>query len=738
MKKARRSNENGSILLLAICFMAIATIITGATVAIVNDSSTASFNYYNEKQAYYTASTCLDAFIEYVEDANYKGTALSALAEANTSGPVLIDGESDMDNLGNCNISVKYYNAEKTMLVVTATADVNGTQSSMSAYYAVKNKTVSKKLQNAIEASGGTLFKFSLQVVGDVTCNDGGTMDNQTTIIGCLRNEGNLVMGNNGGWIDKSVEGGETFLTTTGSLITQMNGEPKFQPITNPGYIAVGEKLILRQHAIFGTLDKDKKPTSLTMDLYAHGIYFGGFNKNEPLDKLFAASRGEFSGCNASNTVVNGNIYSFYKYNEDGSRDTMLNAMVCVGMASNTATLNVYGNVYAEGGFVSKSQNGVIINGDLHLGPDMKDKQLQILGTSKLQMNGNIYYDAKNMSSAEVSALLSHISTKVNFASGKSAVAGTFTQPVAYKSVKIEEETWNYASVEDIVTSDDAFNNGKYIGACGTGISSMSKNTSSVPLGKEIFGNNTEFYYVTQSCMADIDLDKKKILIDVDKADKDIVFVLPNNLNVQNKLDIIVKNDNEKHFCYIVTDEISKTSKIKPILKFSHTDIMSYYTWKQMVKGGKSLNTTAYVDDDDNYLNVLNNNSIFTPKQGRIFFMVANGGSVTIDNDSVLECTLYGPNAVLDAKAGGRQLALVTKLSQNITDPSGSTSNSITIQEKTNSIKIAYIGAGVFKDFTFSEQRGALYQCPADGNAVSKTAPKSDDKTTFFDHYEKR
>ena len=59
-----RSNKDGSVLLAVITIMSFAAVLSATAFSFVQQASNQSYRNYNEKQAYYTASTCLETFVD--------------------------------------------------------------------------------------------------------------------------------------------------------------------------------------------------------------------------------------------------------------------------------------------------------------------------------------------------------------------------------------------------------------------------------------------------------------------------------------------------------------------------------------------------------------------------------------------------------------------------------------------------------------------------------------------------
>ena len=176
-------------------------------------------------------------------------------------------------------------------------------------------------------------------------------------------------------------------------------------------------------------------------------------------------------------------------------------------------------------------------------------------------------------------------------------------------------------------------------------------------------------FIVTDNCYIDR-LDNQKILIDLDTAKKDIIVVLKNGGETVNQNVILVKNEDTNpdksgaRFCYFVSDsgvgnvedqysssgEVSqydhKTFRQNPTFTFGGSnaivmDLQSFlhcnvYTDSAAKGNGGSLNPTSIKDDQ---------HPGYQLKSNYIVFLITEGGTLTCNQNTLLEASVYMPRA---------------------------------------------------------------------------------------------
>lgn len=691
----QRSNEDGSVLLAVLTIMTFAALLTATAFSFVRQASNQSFSNVNEKQAYYTASTCLETFVDSILTPGnpYWDDFMEVAESGGTSLPI------DIEGMGTCAISVEKPSGMGYIKVV-ATAEVNGKKDSVACYLKANTIPKTADFSNAIELTGsGSAGYNNLNVIGDMAGSNNTNLDmvysfdNQPTIYGTFFQYG-TIENHNHLYFKDSVTGEGTSLTATEYINfsrndTTIQSNIKKENNSNSNFVNAGK--VFTTNATHTTLGADSAIDPSTgikiadIDLFAGGVVFGLQNEassNTAGSKLVARKYSylstnsgmqvNFGGGNGY--VQYGNIYCYDNGSEMGG-DMVVD--------SSSFKVDIKGDVFVEGDLYIATGAEFKVTGNLYvLGTITGTPQVSV-DADRLtagQLTGMIYcssYGGANFSLDD--ATFQSIKT-LRGATPTLEYEGT--KYVYYPEDILLSSDANVSTISDkykaVVTSPDTYSLSTYSGGTYDGVT----------FDKIVTGS----CYIRQS-----DLNSyggaMSILIRVTDASGDIVIVMEDGLNFMNGKKILVKNDTKVHetsktmspsFCYFTVDSYTSIAKVEPVYKTNpdgsyaldrngnkqvidsvHTGfkpstsiqmnsefcILDYDTWKNCNVGvsvaGKScgtkyLNLSGVPDTTDSY----------DPGLGYIVYLFTEGTTVRANNQALFEGTFYARQATLDVNNG--------------------------------------------------------------------------------------
>ena len=689
-----RSNKDGSVLLAVLTIMSFATILAATAFSFVSQASKQSYSNYNEKQAYYTASTCLETFVDSVltPGSTQWDTFVQVAQTGATSTPV------DLGDMGTCEISIERP-AGQSLIKITATATVNGKQESVVCY--LKENTVQKtaKFTNAIELTGSNSAGYNnLNVIGDMAgSNDSNELDmfysfdNNPVIYGQFFQYGSIENHNHLDFQD-SISGEGTSLTATQFINftrndTYVKSNIKKENNSNSNYVNAGEAFTTNAtHTILGAdsdIDAATGIKTADIDLFAGGVVFGLQNESSAHTDSARLVAQRYNALAVSGMVTNfggGNDYvqygNVYCYDNGG---IMGGDMV---VDSGSFKVYIYGDVYVEGdlyittGAEFHVYGNLFVNGTITGTPTMhEDTKRTAAGQSTGKIYNNGYGGAQPLSSGV-------------FTSVKSARGATPT---------LEYEGTEYIyHAEDILISDDT-----NVSTISTKYKEVVNNKDAYYLSNYTGGDYEGIHFdkiITGNCyISKNDLNsfggRMSILVKVTEKLGDIIIVMENGLQFNNGKKILVKNET-KHleasssgkpsFCYFTVDTYTPSATVTPVyatnpdgsvkldsngkkivIDSNHSGfvtgatvetnsdfcILDYDTWKNsnvgvsvggVSCGTKQLNLTGAPDTANSY----------SPGYGYIIYLLTEGTTIKSNNPALFEGTFYARQASLDVNNG--------------------------------------------------------------------------------------
>ena len=673
----KKSNERGAVLLTVLCVMTIMMILVGAAVSFVNITSDRTYKTFQSEQAYMTASTCLESFVNQIEreeklavgateeeklevEKNIK--KLQNLAKTGATGHFEYKNNSEIGKMGTCDIKIENYTSDQSIIVVTATAKFGKEEETVAAY--IYTPTTKKKctFDNAIEIAGTQDTTFdNLHVLGDMATISSSSDDASR----------NNKLKNNCEVYGKSVWYGN-FENTVQSTMTLY---PSLSDPSGGGYVIISNNLNVTSN------DFRVKSTQIRQDGYNYVNVGGSVNiknklhvgsvvgkseddipnvvktatntaDNQRYDvDLYCRNLNFLDGCNGSDFV--GNIYVYKDSPSDlGGGNLVVN--------SGGAHVVVYGDIYCEG--------------------DLK------VTSGSLNVHGDVYV------AGSITGTVTCWGTKTN---GATTTNNTIHPHAAINKtgrgerpeIPVTLNEYVYFP-EDMLMSDDTVISGhikddyKKFYATGTGQNKKTL-TSFLNTSKEVsltVGGVTSKYVVeiTDSCTFEKN-DIQNLKNAAGGSPKILVHVKNKNIVIRLKSDLsdagdssmsflfVVYNESEKtenkeKFCYFVSDSgVSGSCGTmvdgksthddnwnKPTYSFCSSGILSYDTYaalfpsKLASKSGDIQGWTA-----EGKLNLTKNDitGSYNPPDGQIVVLLTHDCTWKVTNNSFWDCTVYAPEA---------------------------------------------------------------------------------------------
>lgn len=697
----KKSNERGAVLLTVLCVMTIMMILVGAAVSFVNITSDRTYKTFQSEQAYMTASTCLESFVNQIEreeklavgateaeklevEKNIK--KLQNLAKTGATGHFEYKNNSEIGKMGTCDIKIENYTSDQSIIVVTATAKFGKEEETVAAY--IYTPTTKKKctFDNAIEIAGTQDTTFdNLHVLGDMATISSSSNDASR----------NNKLKNNCEVYGKSVWYGN-FENTVQSTMTLY---PSLSDPSGGGYVIISNNLNVTSN------DFRVKSTQIRQDGYNYVNVGGTVNVTNKLHvgSVVGKSEGDIPNVvkTATNTADN-QRYDVDLYCRNLNFGTGCNGSDFVG--------NIY--VYKDspsdlGGGNLVVNNGaahVVVYGDIYCEGDLK------VTSGSLNVHGDVYV------AGSITGTVTCWGTKTNGATTTNNTThpdATINKTGRGERPEIPVTLNEYVYFpEDMLMSDDTVISGHikddYKKFYATGASQNTKTlTSFLNTSKEVsltVGGVTSKYVVeiTDSCTFeknDIQNLKNaaggppKILVHV--KNKNIVIRLKSDLSdagdssmsflfvVYNESE---KTENKEKFCYFVSDSgVSGSCGTmvdgksthddnwnKPTYSFCSSGILSYDTYaalfpsKLASKSGDIQGWTA-----EGKLNLTKNDitGSYNPPDGQIVVLLTHDCTWKVTNNSFWDCTVYAPEAKFFLATNGIKFPAKTIYMDSATNP---------------------------------------------------------------------
>ena len=696
MKRTAKLHK-GSVLYTVIAVTTMMMVLISATIAFVAHTNEQSFEEYYSKQAYFTASSCLESFVAEVTKFSADGSATEDEAKANIemlqriaeSGEEITvqiteDGGYTLDpvtdRIGTCRLKVEK-NGSDNNLKATATAEYLGETESVTAYFTVKPLAKVANLNNAIELVGSSgagynnveaygnvtvseLSSHEKNILYDFTANDN-KVSGSMTILGSMSVYNQFALRKNPLY-DPSVplEEGQSLggsLTTSRSVFIVGNAVRFISDLEKKrdnndeaqfNFVNAGELMLMGgvSGTTIGAVDKE-------VDIYASALVIGSLNAAGVPTEL-------------ADTAL--------KYLDDSGAEQHYTSLNGAGGQGQVTYGNIYtydaGGVFNGDIYITGINN--VINGDIYCSGD-----IYVYGVGN-KVNGNIYLmPGKTIKGTGTLAYAAGCgANNVDWATAPSGRAlrpainmtsDTVSQYVYYP------EHMMCSSDSEVSTISSTYKN--FYDTDNKTIKSSVKDVTDFP-----GGNYDGVYYnhiVNESCKLSY-LDNKKVLINVDDAKtnpdarNDIVILLQNGGSTSNQNYIYVKNSTDEsdkkneRFCYFVSDagvgtvnnEYKEDKDAGVVPPRQSTYDKSTFKTSSFNFGGSGIrimdldtyNNCSY-SDVDLYLNLTNDTSLdgYNPGPSQIVFLITEGSVVsTPSNNSLIQASFFAPKAIINFSRG--------------------------------------------------------------------------------------
>lgn len=704
--KKRAKLEQGSVLFTVLAIMTMMMVLISATITFVAHTNKESYNEYYSRQAYFTASSCLESFVTEVTKYSADGSATEDQAKENiemlqriaASGEVIDvqiarDGGASLDGVrdrvGTCTLKVEE-NGSNTNLKATATATYLGVTESVTAYFTVKGLTKNGTLNNAIELIGTTGAAYNnMEAYGNVAASDIASHTNNTkydmttnntkisgamTILGSVMADTHMTMRKNPLYSpgdeleeDQSLGGSITvsrsLFNTGGSggleVVSELSKARDNNDPAEFNYVNAGEMIVMGGTSTkIGSLGADESDGSdnLEVDLYSYGLVVGSVNTSNlsalpagekaMIEKAIEAydSTGARADISFSTAQGQGQVVNGNVYTYDQGSGSVFNGDIYITGINNTFNGDIYcsGDIYVNAG-------GNKVNGNIYLMPGKSVK-----GSSTLTVSGTV----SNLDWASAAAGRS-LKPAIN------STSDTLAQYVYFPEHMMCSDNEGVSSIDDTYAS----------------FYDASDNLKSDVKYLTDFAGGTKYgmtfdHIVTSSCVMDYlsnGAANKRVLIDLDDAAvnadsrNDIVIIMKNNgfVDCQN---ILIKNsttedDKEaERFCYFVSDSGVGTvndeykqdmdANVVPA-RASTYDSSTFKVSSFTFENTKIMDFDTYINcslyDSSKYLNFTTDTSLtgYNPGPAQMIMLLTEGSSIKTNNQCLLQASIYAPRAVV-------------------------------------------------------------------------------------------
>lgn len=660
--KRKQRNKPGVVLFTAVAVMLMLSILLTATVSFVSVNRTKTNDNYKSKQAYLTASSTLESFINQIQTDTYPTndpTAkakqkqvmdnLKKLASANsgkgtTTTVSYNGGDGKSDNIGTTKITVAQEGTSVANIVVTCETTYLGKTEKVAAHISTHPVTKPAEYTNTIELVGnGNASYDNINVIGDMAGINNTTgkvyrFINDTQIYGSYLMYGSLEVTTQPKIYLKPSLVDETkgSTVTISENLTVSNEFKVWSTMARAdgyNYINIGQKISTSNHFNIGD-------SGFEIDLFCSEANIGGNSITQYGNFYVYKGAGAYQG-NATFGADSQNIYG---------------SLYVEGDLNVTKALNVTGSIYVTGTITGKDnitcpniKEGVVLS------KAGRDARPQIPVSS----DEYIYYPEDFFMSSN---------TDITTISGQYNAFYDGSNTKTFNTFASDPSNVNYTLTEDI---DLQGNNvltpvtSKYtlrIDSSCTWANDLNFNT---------YGNGP------------------RILIDVSDTSGDILIKLNKDLSlgsewspvivVRNRSTIDSSTGDRKYNCYFVSDSGSSIS----------LDGIDSVTGKSKHSGSTTTNYnfhTLRVYDYDTYVRmysadtlknakgdpgtpqssfVLNPTSVdvagsYRPSNSGIIFLFGEGTTFQVTNNSFIQGSFYSPEAIINIATQGLGGLVVT------------------------------------------------------------------------------
>lgn len=664
--KRKQRNKPGVVLFTAVAVMLMLSILLTATVSFVSVNRTKTNDNYKSKQAYLTASSTLESFINQIQtdtaptnDPTAKAQQkkaienLKKLASANsgkgtTTNVSYNGGNGKSDNIGTTTITVAQEGTSVANIVVTCETTYLGKTEQVAAHISTQSVTKPADYTNTIELVGnGNASYDNINVIGDMAGINNTTgkvyrFINDTQIYGSYLMYGSLEVTTQPKIYLKPSLVDETkgSTVTISENLTVSNEFKVWSTMARAdgyNYINIGQKISTSNHFNIGD-------SGFEIDLFCSEANIGGNSITQYGNFYVYKGAGAYQG-NATFGADSQNIYG---------------SLYVEGDLNVTKALNVTGSIYVTGTITGKDnitcpniKEGVVLS------KAGRDARPQI----PVSADAYVYYPEDFFMSSDTNVTTISDQYQAFYDGSNTKTFNTFASDPSY---------WN--NVDYTLTEP--------IDLTGTG--AKTQVTSRYKLR------------ITSSCTWASDLsfndygNGSRILVDVSDSSGDIVIRLQNGLNlgaewspvivVRNRSTIIdTTTGDRKYNCYFVSDSGSAitlngidsvTGKSQHSgssacnYSFKGLKVFDYDTYVRMfdssvlnnTKGNPGLPQSGFV---------LNPTSVdvagsYRPKNSSIIFLFGENTTLNATDQSFFQGSFYSPQAIVNIATSGLGGLVVT------------------------------------------------------------------------------
>jgi len=722
MRRKMKSNRQGAVLMTVTVVSVMMVVIVAAAISLVAHTNTKTNREYRKKQAYFAASSCLEAFIvketnmvvgtyseQFIQDritelnkiADSDKTATVRIGELNAAGDDVIDANligNSHPRWNDINVTLKLERYDAGIKAIS-TATYLGEEQKVVAYMNIKDLQAGTTVPGALEiigtTGGGNESYNNISVYGNTSAPDTASHDVNTVYV-CNKN-------NNEFYGDVSIYGsllfsrGQTTLKANPYYVDGYdNGQTKGctlyvsrsfvmgenQPhivstypkdrsynkaprgIDGYNYVQVGEALVMAgdngrpNGCCIGTegMEVDVYAGLLSMGKHAGDVTLSTGDKLIDVMKMSSTKPTEYAtimnvGGYGSGNTITGNVYLRKNTNPgsevfDGSAylsndGTIFGDLYVEGDIHVDGKFTVDGNVYIQGTTGEKPEDRIDGNLTITSGHKAEIKDWTGLGGRATEPNNfnplPYYYYPEHM-----------LLLKDN---NVSTIADTYSS--FYKDDKVTLKSSPDVPVFETNSNGELYNS--------TGFYKTDFTDPDL--------NNMKFTAEARKSFILSNSNNANILVNLDEAEvnadgrHDIVIILENGAQMQNEFNIIVKNSTDPEsdnarFCYIVSDAgigivnneympnkttPSTYSDFKPAPYFVQDHkffVMEYESYKAAIVNNKGIDPTDndYGADPD----------VFDLPHGSIIILLTEGATFGVHQESILQCSIYGPRATFE------------------------------------------------------------------------------------------
>lgn len=728
--KRKQRNKPGVVLFTAVAVMLMLSILLTATVSFVSVNRTKTNDNYKSKQAYLTASSTLESFINQIKtdtaptnDPTAKAQQkkaienLKKLASANSGKGTTtnvsyngVDGKSD--NIGTTKITVAQEGTSAKYIVVTCETTYLGKTEQVAAHISIRSDPKPADYTNTIELVGnGGAGYDNLNVIGDMAGINNTTgkvyrFTNNTSIYGSYLMYGSLEVSTQPlimlkpSLVDEK-QGSTVTISENLDVSNEFRINSTMARADGYNYVNIGQKLSTSNHMDVGSSGFD-------VDLFCCEANIGGNDYTQYGNFYVYKGAGAYNGdatFGANGQTINGSLY-------------------VEGDLNVTKSLKVTGSVYVTGTITGKDKI-VCQASNIHEGAVLSKAGRDAKPQIPVSADAYVYYPEDFFMSNDTNVTTISDQYKA-FYSDKNPNTKTFNTFAS-----------DWTNVDYTLT--------ELIDLTGTG--AKTPVTSRYKLR------------ITSSCTWANDLsfndygNGSRILVDVSDSSGDIVIRLQNGLKLGAEWSpvIVVRNrsavtdattGDRKYNCYFVSDSgnsisldgiDSVTGKSKHSgssacnYSFKGIKIFDYDTYVRMFNAS-TLNNTKGNPGLPQSSFVLNPTSVdvagsYRPSNSSIIFLFAENTTLNATDNSFFQGSFYSPEAMVNIATSGLS-------GLNVTDSAG---GKMTVQ-------CCAVGVVIANSFGNANTAFYVYTKPST-TSVMQNAKGGKDDSAFgytldrYDHY---